>query len=324
VNPLKSRLQRTTAVLAGTVLGVAGAVALATPASAHHADLSGKPVCTTGGNWTVEWSLTNWNGGKVGVIEHVASRPAEPALKVIVKDVEMASGATLSETQNLTAADSQAFLEVRVGWPKEKNPYSYQTPRPDTKTVTVEKPAYCPEPTTPPTTVPPTTTPPTTAPPTTTPPTTTPPTTTPPTTTPPTTTPPAGTPAEPNPILEMTCDSLTIGLDNPADGEEVSAIFEPSTGEKQQITVKPGEKKTVTFPASEGFTVRAIPVGFEEQAETITWESPEDCDTSGGGGGSLPKTGIAVGGIVAGAALLLAVGAGLFVIARRRRVKFTA
>ncbi|HET9518684.1 MAG TPA: LPXTG cell wall anchor domain-containing protein [Actinoplanes sp.] len=38
---------------------------------------------------------------------------------------------------------------------------------------------------------------------------------------------------------------------------------------------------------------------------------------------TLPKTGVAVGGIAGGAAVLLAVGAGLFFLARRRKLKFT-
>jgi hypothetical protein len=43
-----------------------------------------------------------------------------------------------------------------------------------------------------------------------------------------------------------------------------------------------------------------------------------------GGGGGLPVTGTAVGGIVGAAAVLLAAGAVLFLVARRRRVRFTA
>jgi LPXTG-motif cell wall-anchored protein len=46
-------------------------------------------------------------------------------------------------------------------------------------------------------------------------------------------------------------------------------------------------------------------------------------DTNGSGGG-LPVTGAAAGTIAGAAALLLVVGAVLFVMSRRRKVKFTA
>ena len=64
--------------------------------------------------------------------------------------------------------------------------------------------------------------------------------------------------------------------------------------------------------------------GFEDDAETIAYEQPADCDTEGSGGGTLPVTGAAAGGIAGGAGLLLALGGVLFFMARRRKVKFTA
>ena len=54
-----------------------------------------------------------------------------------------------------------------------------------------------------------------------------------------------------------------------------------------------------------------------------SYQRPPGCDTGGTGGG-LPITGAAAGSIAAGAGLLLGLGAALFVIARRRKVKFTA
>ena len=103
-----------------------------------------------------------------------------------------------------------------------------------------------------------------------------------------------------------------------------------------RLTVAPGESKTVSFPASEGLTVSpsfadpahamsiaAAPLEAKDDSlGSIPWEQPEGCDEGTGGG--LPVTGAAAGGIAAGAAVLLAAGAVLFVMARRRRIRFPA
>ena len=124
-------------------------------------------------------------------------------------------------------------------------------------------------------------------------------------------------------MYDQTCDTLTVGVDNPATGVPETVTFTPSVGEPKTVTAAPGEVKTVDFPASEGLTVEAVPQSAPDEAATITYQAPADCDDNGGGG-SLPVTGAAIGGIVGGAALLLAVGVALFVMARRRKVKFTA
>ena len=88
--------------------------------------------------------------------------------------------------------------------------------------------------------------------------------------------------------------------------------------------IKPGEKKSEKFSAVPGFTVTVTPTGFDGHGpETIAYQKPADCDTSGSGGG-LPVTGAAAGTIAGGAGLLLALGAVMFVVSRRRKVKFTA
>ncbi|HEU5107917.1 MAG TPA: LPXTG cell wall anchor domain-containing protein [Micromonosporaceae bacterium] len=58
-------------------------------------------------------------------------------------------------------------------------------------------------------------------------------------------------------------------------------------------------------------------------AEETPVPSPSTTPVPGEGGG-LPVTGAATGGIVAAAAALLALGVGLFLVARRRRIRFTA
>jgi LPXTG-motif cell wall-anchored protein len=243
VNPLKSSLKRTTAVLAGSLLGLVGAVALAAPASAHHADITGTPVCTTGDNWKVDWKVTNWEGGKVGKIIAVTSVPADPALTVIKVDATMESGASLTDTQAFTGAVTEASLEVTVVWESDRGRKNTNPPK-DTKKAKVYKPAPCP-------TATPSVTP----------------SSAPPTSTPPVTSSPSVSP---------------------------SVSVSPSTSASPTPSATPSPSPTPVVPGE------------------------------GGGGGTLPKTGVAVGGIAAGAGVLLALGAGLFMMARRRRVKFTA
>jgi LPXTG-motif cell wall-anchored protein len=120
---------------------------------------------------------------------------------------------------------------------------------------------------------------------------------------------------------------MTIGLDNPADGVKFTLDFATSKGEERTLVVNPGEKKSETFSAAPGFSVKLTYTATVEgetfsDTTTLKYEQPEDCD--GGNGGGLPVTGAAAGGLAGGAGALLAVGAGLFFMARRRKVNFTA
>jgi len=137
--------------------------------------------------------------------------------------------------------------------------------------------------------------------------------------------PPAETP-EPTPIVAADCDTLTLGLDNPKDGEDVTLTFKTSKGETRELEVKAGQKKTTKFSASEGFFVEVGAEGVEETTK-VEYKQPEGCESGGGGGDegpSLPVTGAAAGSIAGGAAALLIAGVVLFFVARRRKVRFTA
>lgn len=329
MNLLKSPLHRTAAALAGAFLGMAGVVAVAAPASAHWPSVSGVSDCVNENeSWTINWTVTNTWWKNDAKIHKLRGGPLTGDIAV-GKDIKASEFVVGSQT--VTAKDT--------GWVELKVELLWDDGHQEEAKNGVKKPTKrcAPPPSAPPSSQPPVSTPPSSEPPVSTPPSSQPPVSTPPSSTPPSSAPASSAPAsnppvstppptapasEPLPILEFTCNSLTIGLDNPEDGETVSAIFEPSTGESKTIVVEPGEREVVTFPASEGFTVKAIPVGFEDQAETIAWESPEDCD--GGQGGGLPVTGAAAGSIAGGAAVLLGLGGGLFLAARRRRVKFTA
>ncbi|GAA4448686.1 hypothetical protein GCM10023170_031970 [Phytohabitans houttuyneae] len=132
----------------------------------------------------------------------------------------------------------------------------------------------------------------------------------------------------PTPSDKSTCDELVYILENPKDGRDITVTLTPNTGAPQTITAKPGETKEARFPAAEGLVV--VPSVGEAQGKPITWEKPDNCATpppppgEGGGGPELPVTGVAAGGIAGGALVLLAIGAVLFFMARRRRTTFTA
>ncbi|MEV6365549.1 LPXTG cell wall anchor domain-containing protein [Micromonospora musae] len=136
-------------------------------------------------------------------------------------------------------------------------------------------------------------------------------------------------PGEPSGGYLSTCDELIFEISNPADGKTVTITFTPNKGEAKTLTVEPGKTGTVAFKAEEGLTVTPTGEGLEE-TEPIAWEKPEECDNPapGQGGGedepTLPLTGAATSAIIAGAAVLLAAGVVLFLVARRRKLRFTA
>ncbi|GAB2624915.1 hypothetical protein Aab01nite_18840 [Paractinoplanes abujensis] len=133
---------------------------------------------------------------------------------------------------------------------------------------------------------------------------------------------------------EVTCDSLIFGIDNSKGEETITLALKPNKGEAQTLVARPGETKTVELKGQKGLIVNATING--EAQEPIKWDElkkPEDCDatptptpteSSPGEGGGLPVTGPVAGSIAGGAGLLLAAGAVLFFLARRRKVKFTA
>ncbi|WP_433348133.1 hypothetical protein [Micromonospora sp. CA-111912] len=132
---------------------------------------------------------------------------------------------------------------------------------------------------------------------------------------------------EPETSYESTCDDLYLLIQNPKNGVSLTSTFTPSTGKPQTVTIEPGTNKSLRFPASKGLTV--VITGDLESAGPIKWTAPiSGCDDGGTGGGDqdggLPVTGAAAGGIAAGAVALLAAGAVLFVVARRRRIRFTS
>ncbi|RAO26240.1 hypothetical protein PSN13_06261 [Micromonospora saelicesensis] len=380
MNPPKSPFRRVAAIAAGALIGLAGVVTFAAPASAHHSEIQVKAACDTAtGEWVATWTVNSYAPGDVKNYKF-----DEVSAKTYVGDV--ASDATIDgiaateakeyphsvsepviAKQRLDAKTTKATLSVRAMWDngfldkelrsaaiefsgtcaKEQPPVP-TTPKPTasvaadcdgdvlvklengkdatapakftitgadgfTKTVTVkvgknesvkvpaknataikvvaeglDKPLF------------------------------------------------EGTPAaaencvepgEPAGSYKSTCTELIFDIANPADGETITITFTPNKGKAQTLTVEPGKSGTVTFPAQEGLTVTPTAEGLDDTSP-IAWEKPADCTPGQGGGDkdepTLPLTGAATGGIIAGAAVLLAAGVALFVVARRRRVRFTA
>ena len=330
MNLLKTKFRRTTAVLAGTVLGLAGVAVLAAPASAHGPLVGFSTDCVkSDGSWTVTWKIGNDFGTTATVGEVSAQGSDGTALKVtgpITKSDAVIPANTPADSKDAVEGTTEV-TDSKVDSVKLKTILVWtdgftndgQNGRRAPEYTTADKPKQACEPSTTPTTEP-TTTPPTEA-------------TTSPT---PTETPtlPVPTPSstdEPNiftPILEEDCTTMTIGADNPADGITWKFDLKTSKGEERSFTLKPGEKHTEKFSATPGFSIKiTISVTIDGKTysdfDTVKYETPANC-TGGEGGGGLAKTGTPTAAIAGSAVAILALGAVLFVMARRRKVKFTA
>lgn|GEM_PF-1019953 len=332
MNRLKSPLRRALAIAAGATIGMVGAVALATPASAHHPIPVGLPVCKTAdGDWKIVWKVWNSERDLAATLTEVSTDPAETEITgEIFVGAELPTGSDgIRGEQMIPSEITKVTLTVTAEWLRVR-PRKTEVVTQTVTSIPVKKPKpkllkllpMCAEPTPSPTVDP--TTEPTTEP-------TVQPTVEPsvdpsPTApvTPEPTEPPVVEPSEPEGIIESTCDQLIFTINNPEDGETITVDFVPNEGDTLTVTVGPGESGVAEFDAFEGLEVTPVVEGFEDESEAFAWELPEDCDTGGEGGGSLPVTGAAAGGLAAGAVALLAIGGVLFYLARRRRVTFTA
>ncbi|BAL92293.1 hypothetical protein AMIS_70730 [Actinoplanes missouriensis 431] len=337
MNLPQSPLRRFGSLAAGTVLGLAGVAVVASPAFAHHSEVTGEYCKTASGDLNVTWNLdavgqhvgeprpyrlVTWKPSPAGTVTNIAATEDE-------NKFPYTAGTVVTGKQTITGAEpgtvptveykakfdnGHGDIDVRTAKavdkgacaPTEQPPAEEEPPpaegeqppasqSPSASPSASQSPSASPsaseEPEIPTEDIP--------------------------------------VDADIKEIFEVTCDTMTIGLDNPADSLPINLHYKTSKGEERDLTINPGEAKSEKFSASEGFTVDltiSISAEGETFSETVTvpWEKPagEDCD--GGTGGGLPVTGAAAGGIAGGAAALLAVGAVLFMLARRRKVKFTA
>ncbi|GIF10499.1 LAETG motif-containing sortase-dependent surface protein [Actinoplanes teichomyceticus] len=338
MNLFKTPFRRTGTVIAGTALGLVGVMSSAMPALACHPEIGKTTSCVNNdGTWVVNWSVTpSDNQLGEGVVSTVSYEPAAPqtiSFDGIKEGDALKWRETLTATQKLEAGANVATLHVTGTWgkhmagrdvtvnkpttPCENQPEpsaSVSSPAQPEPSGSVSTPAQ-PEPSasvsTPAQPEPSTSTSTSTAPSASTP-------------ASPSTT--ASTPSEtpvvtePQFVYDTTCDTLTVGIEVPADWKEsLTVTFKPSVGDSKTVTAAPGETKTVDFEASKGLKVTATPKGYEDEAATITYRAPEGCEDE-----ELALTGSNTSTIAGGAALVLVVGAGLFYMARRRKIRFTA
>ncbi|HEX8344463.1 MAG TPA: cell wall anchor protein [Actinoplanes sp.] len=148
----------------------------------------------------------------------------------------------------------------------------------------------------------------------------------------------------PGVIVESDCDTVAITVENPEGA--VAATAKVVYGDQTKtVTVAAGRTGQVTFDRSDADVATIDFPGLDVEPIEATIEE-QNCDDNGGGdnGGSgdnggggagagdggqdeepgLPVTGPAAAGIAGGAAALLVLGGVLFMLARRRRVTFTA
>jgi LPXTG-motif cell wall-anchored protein len=126
---------------------------------------------------------------------------------------------------------------------------------------------------------------------------------------------------------DVDCETFSLTLTNDSE-EAVTLSVVPSVGDAVEVTVEGGStSEPIEFPVSEGLIVdvqdgEGVSV-LEEGPFEITADDLAECEEDGEGG-ELPVTGMSTGLIALGALALLAVGGGLFLVARRRRITFTA
>jgi len=111
------------------------------------------------------------------------------------------------------------------------------------------------------------------------------------------------------------CNELKITVTNPADGKDANVAVAVGTTEKKAVTLKPGEKVIVEIGRVDNLVAK---VTINEKTTEVKYQLPTNC------GATLPVTGTNTALVAGGAAVLLSSGAGLFVVARRRRIRFTA
>ncbi|WP_127497344.1 cell wall anchor protein [Actinoplanes solisilvae] len=127
MNLLKSKLRRTTAVVAGAILGLGGVAFLASPASAHHSELKGTAVCdTASGDWVVTWSVNTVvpPGVNSWGLREVTAGPS--ALEPATDEFKLATSErgqfpysvkeTVKGIQKVKASEPKATLAVKAAW----------------------------------------------------------------------------------------------------------------------------------------------------------------------------------------------------------------
>jgi len=303
---LRIPFHRTATVVAGALIGLAGAVVAAAPASAHTGELTAASECTDT-RWKATWNLTTSDtDDHDGVLSNVKVDVAytempshvggSPKLAKLTDGATVTGDTTVSDTLALSSATTSATLTLTVTW----------TVGDGTHTTTLHAQATAPTNCK---------------------------------------WPPKAEPSRLSASFDCTTMTVEL-VNPASATDEVALRLKTSEVEERTLVAKPGETKSETFSANVGFTVAVTsdsgpqPPGGAKP-HTIAYEQPDNCSTEDGGeaagdgtadggpagsgdGGSLPVTGAAAAAVAGIAAALLTIGMVLFAVARRRRVKFTA
>jgi len=310
-----SLTRRLAAGAAGLMIGLAGVVALATPASAQsgdsdvHAARWGKQIDLTGSldcdgvsrTSVVTWRITTPSNSVQATVSGLSSEVGG----IEVDDVVPPDG-SVQGTQTFPSGTVSASLTVELEWAWQLADETLVAIDEATTEVSLGECTID----TPPPTVPP-----------------------------PPTQESGGFVA-----AEFDCDVLVMSISNDS-GTDAALTVVPSEGDPVDVTVPDGETVGVEVPSAEDLIVDLHRQGTSvlrqgvyeitselwteagcDQAEEGDDEEGDDEEDEGddeGTGGELPVTGASTGLIVLGALVLLAIGGVLFLVARRRRVTFT-
>jgi hypothetical protein len=302
---LTHQFRRTTTVVAGAVIGLAAAMALTVPASAHTGELTAASACTDT-RWKATWTLTTSDtDGHEGTLSNVKvdvdytqvppGIGGSPKLAKLTDGATVTADTTVTDTLTLSRVATSATLSLTLTWQVGDATH--------TKTLRAQAtaPADC-------------------------------------------AWPPPDEPSRLSTTFDCATMTIKLANPQSAK-DEVALRLKTSKGEERTLVAGPGETKSETFSASPGFTVEVTqdgaPIPPGGKPGTIDYEQPESCSADDGGeaagdgsagggaaggseGGGLPVTGAAAGTVAGAAAALLAIGVALFAMARRRKVRFTA
>ncbi|MBO3731241.1 LPXTG cell wall anchor domain-containing protein [Glycomyces niveus] len=114
-------LKRVLGLSGSVVLGLAGAVAFASGAQAHHPEIQGITECTPDGGWTVVWQVKDWdsdNGSAGKITEILTDGEFNEGTEIVVGASLPAfdSGDYLEGSQNFSADVDLASITIKGEW----------------------------------------------------------------------------------------------------------------------------------------------------------------------------------------------------------------
>jgi len=140
LNPPTKRLL----ALAGSlVAGLFGVIVLASPAQAHHAEITGKAVCQEDGKYAVTWTVHNptWDNPFMKITK-VETVPAANGFTKIAADTWLNADESITEVQIVDGTATKAKLTVFASWHLTKTGPAVVIPK-EPASEEVEMPGKC-------------------------------------------------------------------------------------------------------------------------------------------------------------------------------------